>query len=191
VNPAREVLDFWFAPAGTPEYGKSRRVWFAKDPAFDAEIRDRFEPLHRRALAGELDTWQEAPVFALALTIVLDQFPRNMYRDDARAYAADAKALAVAERAVLMGYDTALRPVQRQFLYLPFEHAEDPRAQARAVDLFEGLAQFAETADTAEWARRHQEVIERFGRFPHRNQALGRASTPEESAYLIQPGSRF
>ena len=122
---------------------------------------------------------------------MLDQLPRNMYRDDARAFASDAQALAAAQRMVGAGWDKQLAPLERWFAYLPFEHAEDLAMQERALELFGDLARDAAYADTLEWARKHHAVIARFGRFPHRNEILGRASTAEELAFLAQPGSRF
>jgi len=184
-----EVLDYWFGPA--PDLASRRRLWFGKDAATDAEILRRFEDLHRAALAGELDAWLAAPASALALVIALDQFPRNMYRDTARAFAADAKALASAREALAQGHDRRLLPAQRLFLYLPFEHSEDLAEQRRSVKLFAALDNEAGMADAYDFALRHYCVIARFGRFPHRNASLGRASTPEELAFLQQPGSRF
>lgn len=187
LTAARDVLSFWF---GDPP-GPSRREWFVKDPDFDALIRRRFGALHARALGRELEDWREAPETMLALVVVLDQFSRNLYRDDARAFAGDAHALECARQAIARGDDRGLLPVQRQFLYLPFEHSESLADQDLAVELMRGLDAFPETRDVSEWARRHRVVIERFGRFPHRNAALGRASSAEEAAFLSQPGSGF
>ena len=187
LSAADEVLAFWF---GEPP-GPSRREWFVKDPAFDARIRERFGALHARALARELESWREAPRPMLALVVVLDQFSRNLHRGDARAFAADAHALECARQAIARGDDRALLPVERQFLYLPFEHSESLADQDLALELMGQLDGFAETKDASEWARRHRVIIERFGRFPHRNAALGRESTAEEVAFLAQPGSGF
>jgi uncharacterized protein (DUF924 family) len=187
VSAAEEVLEFWF---GQPP-GRSRREWFVKDPAFDAEIRERFGALHVKAVAGELEAWRGAPRTMLALVVVLDQFSRNIHRNDARAFAADAHALDCARQAIGRGDDLGLLPVERQFLYLPFEHSEALADQDRALELMSGLDAYAETRDVSEWARRHRVIIERFGRFPHRNAALGRASSAEEAAFLAQPGSGF
>jgi uncharacterized protein (DUF924 family) len=184
---AGEVIDFWF---GTPP-GAQRSEWFRKDPAFDATIRERFGMLVESALQGAIDHWRGDPHAALARVIVLDQFPRNLWRDTARAFAGDAQALAGARDIVAAGWDRSLLPVQRWFAYLPFEHAEDLAMQHEALRLFEALAREAPEVDATEWARKHLEIIARFGRFPHRNAALGRASTPEESEFLTQPGSRF
>jgi uncharacterized protein (DUF924 family) len=183
------VLDFWFGPlAGR---GKARREWYRKDPAFDAEIRRRFGELHGGAARGGLDAWRLSPEPNLALVIVLDQFSRNLYRDDPRAFAQDEHARACAQEALDRSDDLGMLPVQRQFLYMPFEHSEDPADQDLAVDLMRSLEEFEETRGLTRWAQKHREVIARFGRFPHRNAALGRDSTPEEIEYLKLPGSRF
>ena len=186
-----EVLEFWFGAPDSPEFGRPRAAWFVKSAAFDALIRDRFLAAHEAAAAGALDAWSSRPLAALALAIVLDQFPRNMFRGTPRAFAADARALALARDAVGRGFDEVLLPVQRWFVYLPFEHAEDLAMQRESLRLFERLATDAAGAGTLTYAMRHYAVIERFGRFPHRNPILGRASTPEESAFLALPGSSF
>ena len=184
----RAVLDFWFQPAGS-----YRPEWFRKDAAFDASIRDRFAADVEAALAGTLP----APVSEedlLAHIVVLDQFTRNIFRDSARAFAGDAQALRLAMRLVTEGRDKNLGPWQRWFAYLPFEHAESPLEQERSVALFAALAREmqAPAFDSAlDYAERHRVIIERFGRFPHRNAILGRASTAEESEFLKQPGSSF
>ncbi len=182
---AAEVLSFWFRG---PE---KRKAWFEKDPAFDAEIRARFLPLHEAAAAGALARWRDSPGDCLALVVALDQFPRNMFRGSARAFAADPLALATAKHALALGYDRAMLPVERQFLYLPLEHSESLADQERCLELMREIAVFPETADLPKWAQAHLDIIQRFGRFPHRNAALGRASTPEEIAFLQQPGSSF
>jgi uncharacterized protein (DUF924 family) len=186
-----EVLEFWFGAADSPEFGRPRAAWFVKSDAFDALIRDRFLATHEAAAAGALDGWGERPFGALALAVVLDQFPRNMFRGTPRAFATDERALALARAAVDRGFDQALLPVQRWFAYLPFEHAEDLAQQRESLRLFERLASDAAGAGTFAYAMRHYAVIERFGRFPHRNAILGRESTPEELAFLAQPGSSF
>lgn len=200
MNPIRRsatlaVLDFWFGPTGDPGHAAPRKAWFTKDDAFDAEIARRFGPLIEQALAGDLDDWITrpiAPLHALALVIVLDQFTRNVFRGTARAFAGDARALQTARAMVASGADRALNGVQRSFVYLPFEHAEDRSHQRTAMQLFEQLAQDEPArADLVGWARQHHDVVARFGRFPHRNAALGRASTDEEAAFLLQPGSGF
>lgn len=192
---ALQVLDFWFLPTDDPAHGQPRAVWFRKDEAFDAEIRQRFGPLVERALVGGIDDWLTRPVVplpALARILVLDQFTRNSFRDTARAFAGDAMALQTARALVASGADRSLSGVQRQFAYLPFEHAEDLSHQRTAVQLFEQLAiDEPARAGLVEWAQRHLEVVARFGRFPHRNAALGRANTDEEQAFLQSPGSGF
>lgn len=187
-KPAR-VLEFWF---GKPAAGAPREVWFRKDPAFDAEIGERFGAVIEAALAGELDHWEAAgPAAALALIIVLDQFTRNVFRDTARMFAGDAQALAIARRLVDSGADQRLEPMQRWFAYLPFEHAESLPDQERSVELFDALRAFPASAGAYDWAISHRDVIRRFGRYPHRNEILGRASTPAEIEFLATPGSRF
>lgn len=192
---ALAVLDFWFGPPDDPGHAQPRPQWFRKDDAFDAEIRTRFGALIERALVGGIDDWLTRPVAplpALARVIVLDQFTRNAFRGTARAFAADDQALHTARALVASGADRALSGVQRQFAYLPFEHAEDLAHQRTAVQLFQQLAQDEPAlADLVDWAQRHFEVIARFGRFPHRNAALGRTSTADELAYLATPGAGF
>lgn len=188
---AQAVLDFWFLPEGDPGRGFPRPPWFRKDAGFDDEIRARFGVLHADAVEGGLEEWTTAPHSLLALLIVLDQFSRNLFRDDARAFAADARAHRCAEKMIDQEWDLVLRPVERQFCYLPFEHSENIDDQDRAVALFGDLTRFPETRDLASWAEKHRVIIRRFGRFPHRNAALGRTSTPEEIAFLAGPGSSF
>ncbi len=186
---AEEIVDFWFG-TGT-ERGATRREWFSKDVAFDASIRTRFLGLYESAATGRLAAWREQAAECLALVVLLDQFPRNMFRNSARAFAADALALDGARYAVERGFDRGMRPVERQFLYLPFEHSEAFDDQLRGVELLGQLQEFPQTADAHLWARKHLEIIERFGRFPHRNAVLGRASTAEEEEFLKRPGSSF
>ena len=194
-----QVLSFWFANAlGSPEAAKDQgRLWFEQSDTFDEEIRRRFGDLPERAARGEFETWRSAPRSTLALVLLLDQFPRNLFRDSPRAFEFDAKAAAVASGAIAAGFDEKLRPLEAVFLYLPFEHAEDLELQNRSVELFEKLclrapellkSQFEEFAD---YAHRHREVIRRFGRFPHRNAVLGREPTSEEADYLASGGEMF
>ncbi len=186
---AAQVRAFWF---GEPATTAPLAAWFRKDAAFDAQIGERFGALIETALAGGLQAWDGAPAGTLARILVLDQFTRNAFRDTARAFAGDALALAAAQALVAGGGDRTLAPLQRWFAYLPFEHAEDLASQHRSMALFSALAeQHPGLADARHWAQKHFEVIERFGRYPHRNALLGRASTPEELAYLQQPGSGF
>jgi uncharacterized protein (DUF924 family) len=184
---AYDVLDFWFGAPGTPQHGKSRAEWFKKSADFDALIRVRFLPLYEQAVAGQLAHWSDSPLTLLALIIVLDQFPRNLFRESPRAFATDAMALAAAQQMTSLHWDERLNIVERQFVYLPFEHAEDIEAQRESMRLFASLG----NADLLEWARKHAVIVERFGRFPHRNAVLGRVSTPAEMAFLKQPGSGF
>ena len=196
---ALEVLDFWFGPPDDPAHTQTRPAWFKKDADFDAEIGRRFGPLIEGALAaGDADItldWITRPLQALpalARLIVLDQFTRNHYRGTARAFAGDGQALNIARALVASGRDRDLTGVQRQFAYLPFEHAEDVSHQRTAVQLFMQLGQDEPAlAGLVSWAQRHHDVVLRFGRFPHRNALLGRPSTAEEEAYLLTPGSGF
>jgi uncharacterized protein (DUF924 family) len=191
VKQVNAILDFWFGAAGSGEYGKSRSVWFKKDEAFDAEIAARFGILQREAATGRYDSWQATPHGALALIVLLDQFPRNMYRGTPASFACDVHAQRIARNAVAHGFDRALLPVQRSFVYLPFEHAEDTASQNMSLRLFAGTRNDAGYANNMDYARRHHATVARFGRFPHRNEILGRKSTPEEIEFLRQPGSGF
>jgi uncharacterized protein (DUF924 family) len=175
-----EVLKFWF------EETKPNQ-WFEKDPTFDASIRQRFLGLHEiLASRGDKDLLPDAQT-ALAAVIVLDQMSRNMFRNTPRAFAADPQALRLAETAIVRGFDAGLNKDQRMFLYLPFEHAEDCEAQARSIALMASLGD----PQCLKWAEAHKAIIDRFGRFPHRNAILGRLSTPEEIEFLKQPDSDF
>lgn len=186
-----EVLAFWFGCEGEEGYGRFREAWFLKDLAFDREVRERFEDVYEEAVAGGLEGWKDYAESCLALVIVLDQFPRNMYRGDPRTYVADGLALAAAKYAVERAYDRELPAFQRGFVYMPFMHSEDLEDQRRSVNLFEGLAGEPGVTDTTSYAVQHMKIVERFGRFPHRNEVLGRATTPEEAEFLAQPGSSF
>jgi len=181
-----EVLEFWFGAPNSRERGRPRKSWFQKSEAFDAEIRRRFLATWERAARGELVPWQATPLASLALVVTLDQFPRNMFRGTARAFASDSLALAAARSMIAMEFGRLLSPVERLFACLPFTHAEDLAAQRRSLALFHGLEPEDERS-----AKRHYEIIARFGRFPHRNAVLGRRSTPEETEFLKQPGSSF
>jgi uncharacterized protein (DUF924 family) len=194
-----DLLGFWFpAPLDDPATVAERaRLWFSLDADFDAEIRERFGALPARARAGGLDDWRRGPRSCLALTLVLDQLPRNLYRDTAECFAYDALAHELAQDALARGVDAALAPLEAAFLYLPLEHAEDPASQQRCVSLFRDLVSRAPAAlrpqfeSFVSYAVRHRDVIARFGRFPHRNRLLGRASTPQERAYLEAGGETF
>lgn len=187
MSTPRAVLDFWFAEG--PDTW--RMAWFKRDDAFDAAIAQNFTATLQETTTGAHDGWAETAEGALALAIVLDQFPRNLFRGQARAFAADAQALTLAGAAIARRHDLALTPNQRVFLYLPFEHSEAMADQDIAVALFEGLRDvpaMARADGAVDYAWRHRAVIARFGRFPHRNAALGRASTPDEVAWLEAGG---
>jgi len=186
------VLEFWFGAPDSAEHGGARKVWFVKDDAFDAEIRQRFGALVERALRGELEDWGSAARSALAQVLVLDQFTRNAFRGTPRAFAGDARALAAASRMVGLRQDEELATFMRGFVYLPFEHAEGLAMQDEAIRLLTRLvASDPAQQSMLDYAHRHRAIVERFGRFPHRNDILGRRSTAEEIAFLKQPGSSF
>jgi uncharacterized protein (DUF924 family) len=186
-----EVLDFWFGREDEPGYGEFREAWFRKDAEFDAEVTARFADLYEEADAGDLDGWREDARSCLALVIVLDQFPRNMFRGDGRTHAADAKALQTSKYAVEHALDRELPAFQRMFLYMPFMHSENVEDQRRSVELFARLADEPGAPDVTSYAVGHREIVERFGRFPHRNEILGRRTTPEEAEFLKTEGSSF
>ena len=173
---AEDVVTFWV------EAGPKR--WFAKDDAFDEAIRDGFEALHLQASRGELDAWGRTAQGALALLILLDQFPRNLYRGSAHAFATDPLAFATARQAIERGLDQQAAPELRPFFYLPYEHSERIEDQDRSIILCEAHRDATGDADTLKWAHLHRDIIVRFGRFPHRNRPLGRVTTPEEQAFL-------
>ncbi len=174
------VLDFWFKE--TPP-----RQWFQKNADFDRQVEQRFGATLAAAAAGEFDAWLETPRGALAVVILLDQFSRNIYRDDPRAFDNDGKAQAITRSQVGKGADRQLESMERTFLYMPLMHSENAADQELSVELFEAWS----NANTADFARRHRDIIKRFGRFPHRNKVLGRTSTAEEAEFLKQPGSSF
>ena len=175
VAPA-DILAFW------REAGSDR--WYKNDGAFDDEVRRRFLGLWREAAAGKASAWETSDEGALALVIVLDQFPRNLFRDDIRTYASDAQAREVAQRAIDRGVDARIDPALREFLYLPFMHSEHLADQLRCIE----LSRAAGHTESLKWAEHHADIIRRFGRFPHRNRLLGRSTTPEEQAFLDQGG---
>lgn len=184
------ILDFWFA-AGTPEFDRPRDAWWTRDDAFDAELCRRFGADHERAARGALAAWLATPDGALALVLLLDQLSRNLYRGSPGAFATDPLARDVADEAIRRGHDKVLPTIRRQFLYVPFMHSEDCADQARCVRLFATLADLPSYDDSLRSARRHEEIIRRFGRFPHRNAVLGRATSPEEATFLQEPDSSF
>jgi len=176
----KDVIGFW-RQAGPQK-------WFAKDRRFDEAIRLRFEPVHFAAARGEYDAWQAAAEGCLALLLLLDQFPRNLWRGSPHAFATDPLARKIARQAVLADFDQEVEPDLRPFFYLPFEHSEDPADQALAVSLCEALRDATGDKETLRYALVHQDIIARFGRFPHRNQALGRETTALEQAFLDEGG---
>ncbi|MEM9091595.1 MAG: DUF924 family protein [Cyanobacteria bacterium P01_F01_bin.53] len=193
---ARAILDFWFTEANAPNYGHYRKAWFIKDDAFDQQIRRQFLSDYEKAAAGENEAWKTQPESAVALLLLLDQFPRNLFRGDPRSFATDPQALSVAQHLVTTGTDKGLIAAHRFFIYVPFEHSENMEHQNQCVALMEELIQDVPDLEEGlkgglDYAIRHREVVERFGRFPHRNEILGRASTAEEVEFLKQPGSRF
>lgn len=193
VIHSQDVLDFWFLPIGAKGHNMQRAEWFRKDDAFDRAIFQQFGDVIDEALLGGLRQWEdEGTQGALARIIVLDQFTRNVYRGTPKAFAGDALALEAARALDDSGANQTLPPAQRAFSYMPLEHAENLSMQMRCVDLFEMLAADAPAyAGMLDYAKKHYEVIRRFGRFPHRNAILGRVSTPEEIEFLKQPGSGF
>ena len=200
MQPWQPLLDFWFGDdsGDAPRAARQAPLWWGKNRETDALLAHRFGELAQAAAEGELAHWAEVPVGRLALILLLDQLPRNIHRASPAAFAQDARARDLCLRGLSLGADKALSPLARVFFYLPLEHAESREQQASSVALFEALA--AEQADGparetfegfADFARRHQVIIQRFGRFPHRNTILGRTSTPEEAEFLQQPGSGF
>lgn len=184
------ILDFWFGAPDSREHGCSRDMWFQKSITFDSELRARFGDAVDAAVSGDFDTWR-GPRQALARVLLLDQLTRNCYRDTVRAFAGDALAQALARITIDAGADSTLIPVERWFLYMPIVHAESLAAQERSVALFTQLAEQTGLEEPLPWAKRHADVVRRFGRFPHRNAILDRQSTPEEARFLTTQGSRF
>lgn len=193
------IREYWFgALEDAAVTARERaRLWWSKNPESDDEIRRRFESWVIKAGSGELDNWASNPQDRLALILLTDQFPRSIYRDLAKAFAFDSKALSLALTGIDAGFDAALRPLEKVFFYLPLEHSESPADQKRSVSLFQKLVDDASPdqkptfAEYLDFAARHRDIISRFGRFPHRNKALGRISTSEELSFLQQPGSGF
>ena len=187
---AQALIDFWFGPEGDPEREQHRQIWFRSTPEYDAELRRWFLADYEAAAAGALGHWEAEPLSALALVLLLDQLPRNIFRDSARAYATDALARAVADRALARGFDRLMPPNWRKFFYMPLHHSEDLADQQRSTELFLALPHDGEPEDRdrrgglRRYGLPYVEVIARFGRFPHRNAILGRASTPEEIEFL-------
>ena len=182
---ARALLDFWFGPPDHPERHHHKQIWFGGgSPEFDVAVRENFAADHEVAAAGALAPWEEWPESALALVMLLDQVPRNIFRSTPRAFATDRLALSTTERALARGFDMAVPPACRLFFYLPFEHSEALDNQIRGLALLEALPPVPGRRTDRHMSRKHLEIIERFGRFPHRNPILGRECTPEELAFL-------
>lgn len=176
----QEILDFWFNP-------EHQSLWFSKSDTFDQKIRQNFSKVHAQAVQAELWSWRKTADGRLAEIIVLDQFSRNLYRDQPLAFAQDGLALALAQEAISLNLDAQLNPEQRSFLYMPFMHSESKIMHEFALKLFQRLG----NPVNLDYEKRHKKIIERFGRYPHRNKILGRESTPEELEFLDQPGSSF
>ena len=199
METTESILEFWFG--ANPDNGivaqERAKLWWAKNPAVDDETHLRFETYVIKAANGELSDWQSTPRARLALILLTDQFPRNIYRGTANAFAFDAKSLAWSLDGIVKGFDLRLRPIEKTFFYLPLEHSESLTHQERSVELFATLARSVAESHRAPFdeylifAQRHRDVIKRFRRFPHRNEILGRESTTEESAFLKEPGSSF
>lgn len=185
------LIDFWFGPPDLAERFKPHAAWFKLDPEFDEALRRRFQPLQRRAAAGGCADWALKAEPCLALILLLDQLPRNLYRGQAEAFATDAMAREAAQKALSRGFDRSLPSAWRQFIYLPFEHSENLADQEMSVALFKTLAHDPAMASGVDYALRHYAIIARFGRFPHRNRALGRASSAAEEEFLKEPNSSF
>jgi uncharacterized protein (DUF924 family) len=199
MNNAEQVLDFWFGACGADGSldPAKQKMWFGDGRKYDAEIREKFGALHERASRGELEEWAETPRGRMALVILFDQMSRHIHRDTPRAFAQDPAAQKLALDGINRNVDRELIPAQRAFFYIPFEHAEDIELQRLGVRCFDGLARTAaaqvkkDYESFCDYCQRHRDIIERFGRFPHRNAILGRVSTPEETKFLKQPGSAF
>jgi len=184
---AKALLDVWFGPPGDPDHERQRAIWFKATEEFDASLRQAFIADYEAAAVGQLRPWEALPAGALALVLLLDQIPRNIFRDTRDAYATDAAARAVADRALRQGFDRLVPQVWRLFFYMPFHHSEDLEDQRRSVALFDTLPRDPDRrASLRRYGRAYVEVIERFGRFPHRNRILGRESTPDEIDFLAE-----
>ncbi|MBF0194247.1 MAG: DUF924 domain-containing protein [Magnetococcales bacterium] len=187
MNSIEQIITFWFGERDSDIFGNFRIEWFKKSDEFDAEIRNKFSTLHQQACSGKLDDWLTSPEGALALIIILDQFSRNMFRNSPKAFAADPQALTIAKNAINAGFHNQVHPVMQTFFFLPLEHSENLEDQQQCVALFEKSG----NTNGLTWAIDHLKIIQRFGRFPHRNKILGRVSSKEEEEFLKQPGSSF
>jgi uncharacterized protein (DUF924 family) len=191
-----KLLQFWFAPhppqeGSTEEIYTYRPQWFVKSAHFDQEVKENFLQVWEVGRQGKLRAWEETPEGVLALVLLFDQMPRNMFRDQAASFETDPQALQLSKQAILNEFDLDLHPVQRWFLYMPFEHSENLRDQDISIELFAELQTQLPDSQVLEYAERHRRIIARFGRFPHRNKILQRKSTPEELEFLKTPGSGF
>jgi uncharacterized protein (DUF924 family) len=188
---AQALFNFWFGPADHPERLHHKQIWFRSTAEFDAAVRENFAADHDAAVARRLHDWETEPLSALALVMLLDQVPRNIFRSTPRAFASDALALATTRRCLERGFDQAVPAAWRAFFYLPFEHSEVLDDQQRGLDLLLALPAVPGRPSDGKMSRLHLEIIERFGRFPHRNVILGRQSTDEELAFLLECEHRF
>jgi uncharacterized protein (DUF924 family) len=184
MHRAEEVLAYWFGPSDSPTFGERDERWFRGGPDFDAELIEKYSGLYEQAWNGELDHLRNDWRGCLALILIFDQFSRNMFRRTSRAFAADPRALELAEHAIAQGFDVGRSPNELTFFYLPFEHSENLENQHRSITLRKAMPEHDRKAESIEHAMRHKEVFERFGRYPHRNAALGRVSTKEETEFL-------
>ena len=187
----QEIFEFWFGQPDDPGYEEARKIWFVSNPVFDEEIRRRFKGDYDRAVSGDYDAWKDDQRACLCLVLLLDQFPRNMFRGAPKAFATDARAVEVASYAIRKGHDRGLRPAETYFYYMPFEHSERLEDQRRCVDLVRSLEDHPRREAWLDYAAKHLEVIEAFGRFPHRNPILGRPNTDAEDAYLSATDERW
>jgi uncharacterized protein (DUF924 family) len=191
MSEASTLLDFWFGAPGSAERDRPRDIWFRTDPVFDETLRRQFLGDHERAASGACRAWLDEADSALALVLLLDQLPRNLFRGSPRAFASDPLARDAARQAIGRGFDRGMAPIRRWFLYLPFQHSELLADQELSVALTETLPDDGDKPEALDYARRHHIVIARFGRFPHRNRVLGRASTAEEAAFLQEKRAGF
>lgn len=193
MSRSDKILSFWFGAPRDDEayYDEWQSRWFTPNPSFDQEVCDRFIDDYQKAAARQLEEWRRAPRSGLALVLLLDQFPRNMFRGTSQAFATDTLAREVANLLIQDGFDRPLLPIERAFVYMPFMHSEALLDQHYSVELFQQLVTERAYLSFVTYAIKHREVIERFGRFLHRNTILGRVSTAEEAAFLTQPGSSF
>lgn len=194
-----EILEFWFGPDADQPLERAEK-WFQPDDEFDREIRERFEDDVERAAAGEYDSWRQTPRGSLAYIILLDQFTRNIYRDSPKAFAHDSRTVEATLEGIERDFDEELEPVERAFFYMPLMHSEDPEVQETSLEMFDRLRKSAPEEDQRvkstvqsnyDFAVKHAEIIDRFGRYPHRNEVLGRESTDEERAFLEERGRGF